>query len=284
MSIYTKPRLMGHIIAGYPNFEASMYAALGIAYAGASYLEVQFPFSDPNADGIVIEEACNQSIMQGFKVTQGFELLRALSTRLLHTQPKQQQTRLIIMTYANLIYHYGIENFVKEAKECGVWALIVPDLPIDCDEKLRIFAKKHKIRIISLIAPKAKPSRIKKIARISDELVYVVARSGTTGAKTHIDDTLFEWLKFVRKYCKKPIALGFGINSYEQVAALSGKVAIIVAGSYFVRFIAALAQDSIASQDYMQKLKEHTQALMGGEATGVRGIETRLKSTKKSGI
>ncbi|MCX2717419.1 tryptophan synthase subunit alpha [Helicobacter sp. MIT 21-1697] len=261
MSALTKPQLMGHIIAGYPSFDFSLYAALGICQAGASYLEVQFPFSDPNADGIVIEEACNKSIAQGFKVSQGFALLHTLSQHI--NKDNKQPTRLIIMTYANLIFRYGVEAFIKEAKKSGVWGIIAPDLPIESDESLRKLAKKHHICIISLIAPKASLPRIKKIAQISDEIVYVVARAGITGEKTHIDNTLFDWIHCINKHCKKPIALGFGINSYEQVSALKDKVDIIVAGSYFVRYISELSTQQFSPQDYTHKLEKHTQMLMG---------------------
>lgn len=254
------PKLMGHIIAGYPNFNLSLSSALGICYAGASYLEIQFPFSDPNADGVVIEEACDKSLTQGFKVSSGFELVSAIHSTL--QQAQNVQTKLIIMTYANLIYHYGIESFVKKASECGTWGIIVPDLTIECDEMLRYFAKKHKIAIISLIAPKTSTSRMKKIDKLSDEIVYVVARAGITGAKTHFDKHFFKYLKNVRKCCKKPIALGFGINTYEQVLALGNKVDIIVAGSYFVRFITELSTQVLSEKDYEKNLKQHAKTLM----------------------
>lgn len=91
-----------------------------------------------------------------------------------------------------------------------------------------------------------------------------MARAGITGEKTHIDKALFEWIRLIQKHCKKPIALGFGINSYEQVAALKDKVDIIVAGSYFVRFISELStQSQLSPQDYMYKLQAHAQMLMG---------------------
>lgn len=260
-AIKTSPKLMGHIIAGYPNMELSLNAALGICYAGASYLEVQFPFSDPNADGVVIEEACDKSIARGFKVSVGFELLSTLST---HLSENGCSTRLIIMTYANVIFHYGIEAFVKEAKKCGVWGIIAPDLPLECDENLRKYAKKYHLAIISLIAPKTPTKRIKKIAKLSDKIVYVVARAGITGEKTQFTQAFFDYITLVRKKCKKPIALGFGINSYEQVKLLEGKVDIIVAGSYFVRLVSELStQAHLSPQDYRQKLQAHAQKLMG---------------------
>ncbi len=97
--------LMGHIIAGYPNFQKSLEAALGIALGGASFLEVQFPFSDPNADGEVIRNACEESLKSGFNTDLGFTLLQTLHTKLLENHCK---TKLLIMTYANILFAYGI--------------------------------------------------------------------------------------------------------------------------------------------------------------------------------
>lgn len=251
------PDLMGHIVAGYPNLELSFYAALGICKAGASYLEVQFPFSDPNADGPIIEKACNISIENGFKVKEGFELLCSLGA--------QVSTKLLIMTYANIIFSYGIEKFLQKAKKSGVWGIIVPDLPPEVDENLRILASKIQICVISLIAPKATQNRIHYLSKISDEIVYVVARSGTTGAKTKIDSELTKWISFVRANCKKPIALGFGINSNQQVYEISktGEIEIIVAGSYFVQKITEISEQNIKPQNIEAELNAHTKALMG---------------------
>ncbi len=254
-------KLMGHIIAGYPNMESSLYAALGISLAGASYLEVQFPFSDPNADGVVIEEACDKSIAEGFTLSAGFELLSTLSNRL--SQLQDSPTKLIIVTYANLIFHSGMEKFIKEAKKLGVFGILVPDLPIESDENLRTLAKKHHIAIICLITPKTPIARMKKIAKVSDEIVYVVARSGITGDKTELDQAFFRYLADVKKHCKKPIALGFGINSHAQVASLEGKVDIVVAGSYFVRFISELSIQNLAPQSYQDQLTTYAKSLMG---------------------
>lgn len=250
------PALMGHIVAGYPNLESSLYSALGICKAGADYLEVQFPFSDPNADGPIIAKACDVSIAQGFKVSQGFELLARIHS--------QVPTKLIIMTYANIIFSYGIKGFLQEAKKSGVWGIIVPDLPPESDENLREFASELQICVLSLIAPKVSERRIKDITAISDKIVYVVARSGITGDKTAIDSMLLEWIDYVKTHCNKPIALGFGINSNEQVRELSCKVEIIVAGSYFVKKISQLAeQHTLQAQHIESELKNHTQALMG---------------------
>lgn len=256
-------QLMGHIIAGYPDFESSLQAALGICHAGASYLEIQFPFSDPNADGVVIEEACNMSLQAGFRSEQGFIFLEKLNIHLKTDLQTTKIPKMIIMTYANIIFAFGVEAFVKRAAECGVWGIITPDLPFGSDEGLRLYAKKYHITIISLIAPGTSAKRIQKLTKASGELVYVVARTGITGEKTRIDSGLLKWVKFVKKNCKKPIALGFGIQTNEQVEALCGLVPIIVAGSYFVQRIYELGRDSSPKELYRSALNAHAKALMG---------------------
>lgn len=253
-------QLMGHIVAGYPNIESSFNAALGICTAGASFLEIQFPFSDPNADGIAIESACNEALAQGFKVEMGFSLLSKLYNTLSQTA---NPTKLIIVTYANLIFTYGIESFLKKAKECGVWGIIVPDLPMESDESISVLAKRYHIALILLITPMTPKKRMKHIAKKSNKIVYVVARAGITGDSTQFNSAFFAYLHKVHKCCKKPIALGFGISSYTQVATLKGKVDIVVAGSYFVRFIATLAGQNLAPEAYFERLQAHTRTLMG---------------------
>lgn len=224
--------LMGHVVAGYPNYTTSLAAAKGICKGGAAFLEVQFPFSDPCADGPVIESACYKSLENGFTAEQGF--------RMVHELTSATNTAIIIMTYANIIFRYGIEKFITKAQEAGCSALIVPDLPPEQDEDLKKIANAHGIGVIFIAAPGAAPERIKFISEKSDGLLYTVARRGITGNKTAIVEETFEWITTVQANSLKPVALGFGIQSKEQTAALQGKVPIVVAGSYFVNTITAL--------------------------------------------
>ncbi|MCE3039117.1 tryptophan synthase subunit alpha [Helicobacter anatolicus] len=220
--------LMGHIVGGFPTKETSLQAAQGIIEAGAKYLEVQFPFSDPSADGIVIEEACNIALKNGFKIQDGFDIIQELS----------QKAEILIMTYANIVFRYGVENFVKKAKESGAKGLIIPDLPIYQDEGLRKFAKKFHLYVVELIAPNTTQERIKILSQKSQgEFIYAVARAGITGSKTIISQDLFDYLDRIAKNCDKKIALGFGIQSYKQIQAIKDKIDIVVAGSYFVKQI-----------------------------------------------
>ncbi|CBG39836.1 tryptophan synthase subunit alpha [Helicobacter mustelae] len=239
--------LMGHIIGGYPSQAQSIESALGIIEGGAQYLEVQFPFSDPSADGEIIEHACNLALQNGFKVQQGFEIIEALS----------KKAQILIMTYANIIFRYGIEGFLKQAKRSGAKALIIPDLPLHQDEGLRAHAKKMGIFVIELITPNMSDARMKEITQQSNcPYLYAVARLGITGSKTTIDDALERYIARIRKNSNQKIALGFGIQTHEQIEQIKDSVDIIVAGSYFVR--------QIKQNPTKQALYLHTKKLLEG--------------------
>ncbi|HPO49922.1 MAG TPA: tryptophan synthase subunit alpha [Spirochaetota bacterium] len=220
---------MGHIIAGFPNIQTSYEAALGICEAGADFLEVQFPFSDPTADGATIEDACYVSLANGFKIESGFDIVKKLSTN--------TSTLIFIMTYSNIVFRYGVEKFVKKAKESGASGLIIPDLPLEEDESLNQICKENDMANIFVAAPGADAARIKKISRAGNGLLYAVARRGITGKKTDIDNEVENWLKLVRENSILPVATGFGIQTKSQVESLVNKTDIAVVGSFFVKTI-----------------------------------------------
>lgn len=255
-----KIALMGHIVAGFPNFEQSLEAAFGISLGGAEYLEVQFPFSDPNADGIAIANACEIALQDGFNTDLGFEFITQLQQKL--TQ-NGLTTKLLIMTYGNILLCYGIERFLQKAKQCGIYGLIVPDLSLGHDEELFQTAKKLGLENIALIAPLTKPKRMEKLSRISGAFVYVVARNGITGDTTQIDESLMQYITKVKAHCQKPIALGFGIQSKEQIDALRGIVPIAIVGSAFVRYIGEINKEGIELSKTADKLCAFTKGLLG---------------------
>ena len=250
--------LMGHIVAGFPNFDASLEAAFGIALGGAEYLEVQFPFSDPNADGIAIANACEVALKNGFNTDLGFEFLAQLQCKLAQNNLK---TKLLIMTYGNILFCYGVKKFFFLSRERGIYGLIVPDLSLHNDEKLFKKAKKMGLENIALIAPLTKPKRMKKLSKASGAFVYVVARNGITGDTTRIDESLLDYIELVKKHCKKPLALGFGIQSKEQIDALRGIVPIAIVGSAFVRHINKVCKDK--TERITQSLCVFTKELLG---------------------
>ncbi len=241
----SNPALMGHIIANFPNYELSLKAAKGIILGGAEFLEIQIPFSDSNADGVIIQEACEEVLKNDFQIQDAFKLVKKLNL----------ESKIILMTYANIIYQYGIELFVLEAKKAGSYGLIIPDLPLGEDEGLREIAKKYNLFIIELITPNMPETRIKKIIHQTPcDILYVVARSGITGDKTVINQNLIEYLKKLKKLTNKRLAVGFGIQSHKQVHMLKNYADIIVAGSYFVT--------KIKKNSSIETLKTHTEMLM----------------------
>lgn len=243
--------LMGHVIAGYPDIQSSYEAALGICEGGADLLEIQFPFSDPTADGPTIEAACYDSIKRGFTVDKGFELVKKIAS--------ETTALVLIMTYANIIYKYGIERFISKAKDSGVQGLIIPDIPIDSDEGLNDLCKKNNIDNILIAAPGASIERIKKLNKSGSGFIYTVIRRGITGKKTEINEEAFEWISTVRENSFLPIAVGFGIQSNEQIKELINKCNIIVVGSHFVRKINRFFYDK---KDLKSGMMNETKELM----------------------
>ncbi|MCK4796505.1 MAG: tryptophan synthase subunit alpha [Spirochaetes bacterium] len=243
--------LMGHIIADFPDYKNSLEAALGICEAGTDFLEVQFPFSDPTADGPTIESACYEAINKGFTIDNGFKLVKELAAK--------TSTIILIMTYANIIYKYGIEKFVKKGAEIGIGGLIIPDIAIDKDEGLNKICKNNNIANILIAAPGTSDKRIKELSKKGDGFLYTVLRRGITGKKSEINKDAQNWLGLVKKNSSLPIAVGFGIQSSEQVKQLIKFCEIIVVGSHFVRII----RDSYEKKENLrEKLCEATKKLL----------------------
>ena len=224
---------MAHFIAGYPDYESSLQIGCSLIKNGANILEVQFPFSDPSADGPLICAANALALDKGFNVAKGFQLIFEIAK-------KFPQTPIYIMSYANIVFSYGISSFVLLAKKNGVKGLIIPDLPFDCDEGLLKEGKKAKIEIVPVIAPNTSHQRLEFLLKKSKGMVYAALRGGTTGSKTLIDKKTASFLQTLSSFLKeekREIAAGFGIQTKEQVKALSPYCSIAVVGSAFVQKI-----------------------------------------------
>lgn len=261
-----KIELMGHIIAGYPNDCVSLKAGVGILQGGANYLEVQFPFSDGNADGILIQNASDYSIKHGFNLKHGFTIL---------TQLCKTSKHILVMTYANIIINYGVAEFIDSLKSAGVYGLIVPDFCFgECDFNTRKLCKENGIYFIELVAPLTPIKRVREIVlETNAPFIYVVARNGITGAKTQIDSEVLDYIENINEVARlesKEIMVGFGINDFTQVSSLIGKCYGVVAGSYFVNMI----NKNLDSKDITKELQFATQKLLGNklEAESTNGV------------
>ena len=141
------------------------------------------------------------------------------------------------MSYGNVVFKYGVENFIKSAKESGAKGVIIPDMPVDSDEKINFFCKKYEIDDIIVVAPGADAERIKKISGIGTGFLYTTLRRGITGEKSLINDESRKWLKLVKENSGLPVAAGFGIRSSEQIKELKEYCEIVIVGSHFVNII-----------------------------------------------
>lgn len=217
--------VMAHLVAGFPDLGRSAEAARALAAGGASFLEIQFPFSDPSADGPSIQDACTTALRAGFRTADGFSLVReaAAGTGL----------PVFIMSYANVVYSRGIERFTAEAAEAGARGLIVPDLPPDYDEGLYAAGRRAGIAVVPVVAPGITAERLALTASVGPEYLYAALRTGITGSYTEITGENRTLLERVRTAASVTMG-GFGIRTAAQVAALGALVDVVVAGSVFV--------------------------------------------------
>ena len=220
---------MTHLVASFPSWEASLEVGRGLVDGGAAYLEVQFPFSDPTADGPHIQVACDEALAAGFTQERGFALVEAL--RAVTGVP------IAVMSYANPIFQNGVGRFVRRCRDAGADAIIAPDLPPDYDEGLYAAGNAAGVAVIPVVVPSTLPERLAMVVTGADtDWVYAALRKGITGSYTAIGADNLAFLRRIRELGGKPMA-GFGIRSAAQVAALTPYVDYVVVGTWFVELL-----------------------------------------------
>jgi tryptophan synthase alpha chain len=220
------------MVAHYPNRESSFEVARALIDGGSTYLEVQFPFSDPTADGPIIQTACTQALAQGFRVQEGFELIRRIRDNF--------STPVFLMCYANTLFFHGVDAFLDRCRDAGVGGIIVPDLPYDYDEDLFSKALKRNIRAVPVVPPSIRDGRLAAILTLKPLYLYAVLRKGITGEETDIGAENIGFLEKIRTLAGTDavrILAGFGISRREQIAALSPYVHASIVGTALIREI-----------------------------------------------
>ncbi|MGE3278257.1 MAG: tryptophan synthase subunit alpha [Candidatus Altimarinota bacterium] len=220
---------MTHIVAGYPTLRESEDIALMMLESGVQFLEIQIPFSDPVADGPVIMKANQIALDNGTTPDMCFELMQRLK--------KKSDIPLLFMTYYNILFRYGLEEFCRRAKEVGCYGFIVPDIPIDeepYDHYLET-CKRYGLHAIQVISPITPDERLKKIGKVASGFVYCISMLGTTGSLDGLPPELSDYIGRVRKYVTTKLALGFGISSKMDVENALKDADIAVMGSVFIR-------------------------------------------------
>ena len=225
-----------------------------MAKAGASLIEIGIPFSDPVAEGPVIQAASERALSTGITTDDILEMVQRL-----RTGADALTIPLVFMTYMNPIYVYGVESFMKRCEEVGVQGVIVPDCPFKEKQVLGKQAKDHGVSVISLIAPTSE-QRIKEIAADAEGFVYCVSSLGVTGMRSDIKTDIASIVQQIRQYTDIPVAVGFGISTPEQAKAMAHVSNGAIVGSAIVKQIGEWGQNG------EEKLYEYIRSMV--EAIG----------------
>ena len=227
-----KKAFIPFITAGDPNLEATSLLVRSLAGHGASLIEVGFPYSDPIADGPVIQASYTRALASRVKVADIFQSLRKVGSLL----PLVERTvPLVAMASYTLIYRRGPDVFLREASDAGISGAIVPDLPIEEAKELTALAAERDFKVILLVTPTTPKERAIQIARASTGFLYCVTIAGITGERDRLPEELLGQLTWLRKQTDLPICVGFGISKPEHVRMLREVADGVIVGSAFVR-------------------------------------------------
>ncbi|MFY9177775.1 MAG: tryptophan synthase subunit alpha [Caldicoprobacterales bacterium] len=216
------------ITAGDPSLVITKELVLQMAEAGADLIELGIPFSDPVAEGQVIQAASIRALSHGITVDHIFNMLRDIR--------KTCNIPIALMTYVNPVFAYGIDSFLRNCQETGVDALIVPDLPFEEKDELVPFCLKHGVYLISMIAPTSN-NRIHLISKEAQGFVYCVSSMGVTGVRKNLGSDAEKMVKLVKEVNDIPCAVGFGISTPEQAARMAKYADGVIVGSAIVKII-----------------------------------------------
>ena len=235
---------------GDPDLETTFLAVTTAADHGADLIELGIPFSDPTAEGPVIQEANLRALKQGVTTDQVFDLVHRLRTEGKVTVP------FVFMTYANVVFSYGIERFMQRCEEVGLDGIILPDVPFEEKEEFEPICLKHNVELLSMIAPTSE-QRIAKIAKEARGFIYVVSSLGVTGTREQINTDLKSIMAVIRQYSQQPCAIGFGIATPAQARQMASISDGAIVGSAIIKLLARYGKDApVYIGEYVQSMKD----------------------------
>lgn len=243
--------LMTHVVVGYPSLKKTIEIVKVMAEAGADFIELQIPFSDPIADGPTIMKACESSLKRGIKVRDALAVAKILTGKI--------STPILFMAYYNTVFKYGVKKFCRKVSLAGISGLIVPDMPLEEEarEHFTFYAEENNLHVIRVVSPASTQERLRKNAEVSRGFVYCSARQGITGARKDLAPELVSYLKKSKQAFDCPIAVGFGISKQEHVKKIAEYADIVVVGSAIVDIINHSTSESLLSniRRFIQTLK-----------------------------
>ncbi|MDY5584428.1 MAG: tryptophan synthase subunit alpha [Arcanobacterium sp.] len=236
------------ITCGDPDLETTARVVREAAARGADLVELGIPFSDPTAEGPVIQEANMRALSGGVTTDKVFDLVRDLRTDV--------EIPLVFMTYANVVFSYGAERFIETCRQVGIDGLILPDLPFEEREEFSEICDKFEVALIPLVAPTSE-QRIAQIAQAAQGFIYIVSSLGVTGVRSEITTDIAGIVEVIRDNTDVPCAVGFGISRPDQAREMAAKADGVIVGSAIIKLLAEHGREAVpVVGDYVSEMKQ----------------------------
>ena len=270
--------LVAYLMAGDPSLAETRRLVVEAERRGADVIELGVPFSDPLADGPVIQRAGTRALAAGTSLARVLEMVSTLRA--------QVHVPLVVMTYYNPVLAFGLKSFARTAADAGADGVIVPDLPWEECEPLRAETEPAGLDMIQFVAPTSTPTRVKTIARLSRGFIYVVSLTGVTGARRELPKDVDAQIRTLRLVTTKPVCVGFGVSTPEQVAAVGQIADGVAVGSAIVRTIeehtgTAALVDRVG--DFIAALKQPLRvSSSAGFARAIEGGGTEERAARRA--
>src|SRR5438309_5715298 len=248
LTFYSRPALVAYVTCGDPDLATTRELILSAIEAGEDVIELGVPFSDPVADGPVLQRASERALKHGTSLAQDLPLAAEI-------RQQAQSTGLIVFSYLNPILRMGLEKFCKVMRHAGLDGALLTDLPVEEAGQYLREMRQADLATIFLAAPTSSDERLKRVAEASTGFVYAVSRTGVTGARQHLADDAKTLVRRLRKYTKLPVAVGFGISTAEQFAEVGEFADAAVVGSAIVETIERnRGREAAAVGEFVNKL------------------------------
>lgn len=246
-----KKAFIAFVTGGDPDIETTEALIPAMAQAGADLIEIGIPFSDPVAEGVVIQEADERALNGGCTTDKILDMVARIRTT--------NDVPLLFMTYLNPVFTYGKEKFMRRCAECGIDGIIVPDMPFEEKDELAEVCDQNNIDLISMIAPTSE-DRVALIAGEAKGFLYCVSSLGVTGVRGRITTDIGKMIREVREVTDLPCAIGFGISTPEQAGEMAKQADGVIVGSAIVKLIAKHGKDSVPYvSEYIRSMKDGMQ-------------------------
>ncbi len=233
--VFKNKAFIPFITCGYPDLKTTEEIIYAMADSGADLIELGIPFSDPTAEGVVIQEASKVALNNGVSTDKIFELI--------HKVRKRTNVALAFMTYGNVVFSYGNDRFLQNAKDCGISALILPDVPFEEKGEFEPDCQKYGIDFISFISPTSK-QRVKMIAKEAKGFIYCISSLGVTGVRQSFHTNIKDTITLAKANSDIPIAVGFGVQTPQQASEVCEYADGVIIGSAIVKMCAQYGKDA----------------------------------------